>query len=234
MIRKIIKIDEDRCDGCGICVSACHENAIDIIDGKAKLARENFCDGLGDCLPACPQDAMSFEEREAPAFDPEAVAKAQKKSGAMIVEGCAGRGFMKISSDEPCDVEGERKHEKIVSKLEQWPVQIRLLPEKMEIYEGRDILIAADCTAYAYANVHSEFMRGKITMIGCPKLDDGDYEEKFSNIFKENNVKSVTVLRMEVPCCAGIQMAAERAIVESGKSIPISVVTISRDGKILK
>ena len=228
MIRKIIKIDEDRCDGCGICVSACHENAIDIIDGKAKLARENFCDGLGDCLPACPQDAMSFEEREAPAFDPEAVAKAQKKSGAMIVEDCPGRGFMKISSNETFDEKDEHKHEKIASKLEQWPVQIRLLPEKMEIYEGRDILIAA------YANVHSEFMSGKITMIGCPKLDDGDYEGKFSNIFKENNVESVTVLRMEVPCCAGIQTAAERAIVESGKSIPISVVTISRDGKILK
>lgn len=209
MIRKIIRIDEDKCDGCGICVTACHEGAIDIMNGKAKLVRENFCDGLGDCLPNCPKEAITFEEREAPAYDDEAVKKMQREK------------IEKTYTTKP------------ISRLAQWPCQIKLVPVQAPFFDGAKLLIAADCTAFAYADLHEEFMKGKTTIIGCPKLDEGDYSEKLTQIIAENNIKSVTVIRMEVPCCGGIQMAAENALRNSGKFIPWQVVTISRDGRIL-
>lgn len=203
MIRKIIRIDEEKCNGCGACATACHEGAIEMIDGKAKLTREDYCDGLGDCLPACPVDAISFEEREAPAYDEAAVqaSKQQKEHGN--------------------------------SQLSQWPVQIKLLPVHAPYFEGANLLIAADCTAYAYGNFHNEFIRNHIILIGCPKLDEGEYTEKLTEIIKNNKIKSVTVVRMEVPCCGGIEYAAKRALQISGKFIPWRVVTISTDGRIL-
>jgi len=198
MIRKIIKIDEERCNGCGACATACHEGAIEMSNGKAKLTREDYCDGLGDCLPTCPTGAITFEEREAPAYDEEAVLKAKQQK---------------------------------TSNLLQWPVQIKLLPTKAPYFEGADILIAADCTAYAYGNFHNEFICNRVTLIGCPKLDEGEYTEKLAEIIKNNNIKSVTVARMEVPCCGGIEYAAKRALQISGKVIPCRVVTISIDGR---
>jgi Fe-S-cluster-containing hydrogenase component 2 len=206
MVRKIIRIDEEKCNGCGLCANACHEGAIDMVDGKAKLVRENFCDGFGDCLPACPTGAISFEEREAPEYDEEAVNRAKEKK----TEGVA------------------------VSRLMQWPCQIKLLPTSGDFYDGAKLLIAADCTAYAYANMHEDFMKGKITMIGCPKLDDVDYTEKLTAIISGNDIKSVTLVRMEVPCCGGLQRAAENALKASGKVLPWQVVTISRNGEILE
>ena len=194
MIRKIIKIDEEKCNGCGACASACHEGAIAIINGKAKLTRENYCDGLGECLPACPTGAITFEEREAPAYD-------------------------------EADV--------FASKKKQWPLQIKLMPPRAPYFNGANLLIAADCTAYAYENFHQEFMKNHVTVIGCPKLDAVDYTEKLTEILKHNDIKSLTVLRMEVPCCGGIERAATRALATSGKLIPWQVVTISTDGKIL-
>lgn len=198
MVRKIICIDEEKCNGCGLCVTACHEGAIDMVDGKAKLAREHFCDGLGDCLPNCPTGAITFEEREAPEYDEKAVKENQRKK-----------------------------------QLLQWPIQIKLVPVKAPFFDGAKLLIAADCTAYSYANMHEEFMKGKITIIGCPKLDAVDYSEKLTQILRENDIKSVVIVRMEVPCCGGIQYAAERALKASDKFIPWQVVTISCDGKIL-
>lgn len=207
MIRKIIRIDEEKCNGCGLCAQACHEGAIDMVEGKAKLVRENFCDGFGDCLPNCPTGAITFEEREAPAYDEEAV-KARIRENA-------------YTAGSP------------VSRLEQWPVQIKLLPTEAPFYDGAKLLIAADCTAYAYANMHEEFMKGRVTLIGCPKLDAVDYSEKLTEIIKNNDIKSVTIVRMDVPCCGGLQFAAETALKNSGKFIPWQVVTISRDGRIL-
>lgn len=256
MIRKIIHIDEEKCDGCGICVTACHEGAIDIIGGKAKLVRENFCDGLGDCLPSCPQEAISFEEREAPEYDDEAVKKMQReklkkrlKDNSEMTEhekkiqmqmamhtagqGCPGSRFMQFDQKEEEKVKEEKGNVKPVSRLGQWPCQIKLVPTKAPFFDGAKLLIATDCTAFAYANIHEEFMKGKITIIGCPKLDEGDYTEKLTEIIAENDIKRVTVLRMEVPCCGGIQHAAENALKNSGKFIPWQVVTITRDGKIL-
>lgn len=202
MIRKIIKIDEEKCNGCGACANACHEGAIDMVDGKAKLMRENYCDGLGDCLPACPTGAISFEEREAPAYDEAAVLAAQKKK-------------------------------KEQGRLSQWPIQIKLVPVNAPFYDGAELLIAADCTAYAYGNFHDDFIKNKITLIGCPKLDEGDYFEKLHQIIKNNDIKSVTVVRMEVPCCGGIENAVKRALQASGKFLPWQVVTISISGEIL-
>ena len=204
MIRKIIKIDENRCNGCGACAAACHEGAIEIIDGKAVLTRENYCDGLGDCLPECPADAISFEEREAPAYDEAAVLAAKQK-----------------------------KRKKQDSQLGQWPCQIKLAPVNAPYFNEAKLLIAADCTAYAYANIHEDFMKGKVTLIGCPKLDSVDYSEKLTEIIRNNDIKSVTILRMEVPCCGGLEMAAKKALQESGKSIPCQTITVSIDGKIL-
>ena len=202
MERKIIKIDEEKCNGCGACASACHEGAIEMIDGKAKLTREDYCDGLGDCLPACPADAIHFEEREAPAYNEAAVLAAKAAT-----------------------------HN--TSQLSQWPVQIKLVPTNAPYFDGANLLIAADCTAYAYGNFHQEFIRNHITVIGCPKLDEGDYAEKLTEIIANNDIKSVTIVRMEVPCCGGIEQAAKRALQASGKFIPWRVAIVSTDGRLL-
>lgn len=231
MLRKIIRIDEEKCNGCGLCANACHEGAIEMVDGKAKLVRENFCDGFGDCLPACPTGAITFEEREAPAYDEAAVkaAKEQKTEAPAPRPGCPGSAMRRFErSEEAPAITG-----KPVSRLAQWPCQIKLLPTKADFFDGAKLLIAADCTAYAYANMHEEFMRGKVTIIGCPKLDAVDYSEKLTAIIRDNDIKSVTIVRMEVPCCGGLQRVAETALKESGKFIPWQVVTISRDGRIL-
>ena len=231
MVRKIIKIDEEKCIGCGACADACHEGAIEMIDGKAKLTREDYCDGLGDCLPTCPTDAITFEEREAPAYDEAAVlASKKKKEHETLACGCPGTQAKQIMR-ENCDCSIPTPV--INSELMQWPVQIKLLPPRAPYFDGANLLIAADCTAYAYGNFHKEFIRNHITLIGCPKLDEGDYTEKLTEIIKNNNIKSVTVVRMEVPCCGGIEYAAKRALQISGKFIPWRVVTISTDGKIL-
>lgn len=203
MKRKIIKINEEKCNGCGACASACHEGAIEMINGVAKLMREDYCDGLGDCLPVCPTGAISFEEREAPAYNEAAVLASKQKNATME------------------------------SVLNHWPVQIKLVPVNAHYFEDCNLLVAADCTAYAYTNFHSEFMRNRITLIGCPKLDNVDYSEKLTQIIAQNNIKSVTVIRMEVLCCGGIEYAVKQALQRSGKFIPWQVVTISTDGKIL-
>ena len=231
MVRKIIKIDEEKCIGCGACAEACHEGAIEMIDGKAKLTREDYCDGLGDCLPTCPTDAITFEEREAPAYDEAAVlASKQRKNQDSLICGCPGSQAKQITREQQsCDVQVPVMN----SELMQWPVQIKLLPPRAPYFDGANLLIAADCTAYAYGNFHKEFVRNHITLIGCPKLDEGDYTEKLTEIIKNNNIKSVTVVRMEVPCCGGIEYAAKRGLQISGKFIPWRVVTISTDGKIL-
>lgn len=231
MIRKIIKIDENLCNGCGACAAACHEGAIQMIDGKAKLVREDYCDGLGDCLPACPVDAISFEEREAPAYDEEAVRQAKmKQSGAKLPCGCPG-SQSKTISHEPT-IPSLESAAPYPSQLSQWPVQIKLVPVNAPYFNNANLLIAADCTAYAYGNFHNEFIRNRIALIGCPKLDEGNYTEKLTAIIANNNIKSVTIVRMEVPCCGGIERAAKQAIQASGKFLPWQVVTITTDGKI--
>lgn len=231
MIRKIIRIDEEKCNGCGLCAAACHEGAIEMIEGKAKLTREDYCDGLGDCLPACPTGAITFEEREAPAYDEEAVKKAkEKKASAPLPCGCPGT-HSKAIKREICDT--NVLHTPATSQLAQWPVQIKLIPVNAPYFDGANLLVAADCSAYAYGNFHNEFIRGHITLIGCPKLDEGDYTEKLTAIIANNNIKSMTVVRMEVPCCGGIENAVNNAILASGKFIPCRVVTISTNGHIL-
>ncbi len=243
MIRKIIHIDEEKCNGCGLCAEACHEGAIDIVDGKAKLMRENFCDGFGDCLPNCPTGAISFEEREAPEYDHEAVKKAQEAKKMEEMKhmhhegGCPGSRMMQFEQKETENTPVAAG--KPVSRLAQWPCQIKLVPTQAPFFDGAKLLIAADCTAYAYANMHEDFMRGKVTIIGCPKLDAVDYTDKLTEIIRNNDInrnndiKSVTIVRMEVPCCGGLQRAAESALRNSGKFIPWQVVTISRDGSII-
>ena len=230
MIRKIIKIDEEKCNGCGICVDACHEGAIELIDGKAKLTRVDYCDGLGDCLPACPMGAITFEEREAPAYDEKAVLKAKEQKSAPLPCGCPGSQSKMLNHEnsKSCSVS-----EPISSKLSQWPVQIKLAPINAPYYDKANLLIATDCTAYAYGNFHNEFMRNHITLIGCPKLDSIDYAEKLTAITSNNDIKSVTVVRMEVPCCGGIEVAVKNALMASGKFIPWKVITISTDGRVL-
>lgn len=209
MIRKIIEIDADKCNGCGACAEACHEGAIAMVDGKARLMRDDYCDGLGDCLPACPTDAISFVEREAAAYDKQAVEENMKKKK---------RGGAVAALPQ-------------ASELLQWPVQIKLAPVSAPYFNGAHLLVAADCTAYAYGNFHREFMRNKITLIGCPKLDDIDYSQKLAGIIRQNEIKSVTVVRMEVPCCGGMEQAVKKALQESGKFIPWNVVVISTDGE---
>lgn len=239
MIRRVINIDEEKCNGCGICVNACHEGAIGLVDGKAKLLRDDYCDGLGDCLPTCPTGAITFVEREAAAYDEAAVkenmrkkAEAEKGQGKTPVahQGCPGQRMMQLNRNREEKVE---TNVKLTSKLAQWPVQIKLVPINAPYFDGANLLIAADCTAYAYANIHEEFMKGKITLIGCPKLDEGDYSEKLTEIIKQNNIQEVTIIRMEVPCCGGLEMAAKNALQNSGKFIPWRVVTVSINGEIL-
>lgn len=224
MIRKIIRIDEDKCNGCGICVNACHEGAIGLVDGKAKLLRDDYCDGMGDCLPSCPMGAISFEEREALAYDEEAVKKnIEHKSE------CACPGSkVRMMEHKECVSNVD-----ISSQLRNWPIQIKLAPINAPYFDGAKLLIAADCSAYAYANFHKDFIRNKVTLIGCSKLDGVDYSEKLTEIIRNNNISSVTVVRMEVPCCGGIEMAVKKALQASNKFIPWNVVTVSIDGEIL-
>lgn len=230
MIRKIIKIDKEKCNGCGACASACHEGAIEMINGKAVLTREDYCDGLGDCLPACPTGAITFEEREAPAYNEEAVRQAKmQKFSAKLPCGCPGTQSKTIKHDAVTPIQSHN----ITSQLSQWPCQIKLVPVNAPYFDGAKLLIAADCTAFAYGNFHNEFIQGHITLIGCPKLDEGDYAEKLTAIISGNDIKSVTIVRMEVPCCGGIENAVKRALQASGKFIPWRVVTISTDGRIL-
>ena len=228
MIRKIIQIDEEKCNGCGACASACHEGAIGMVDGKAKLLRDDYCDGLGDCLPACPTGAISFVEREASAYDEAAVLSAKQKREQSLPCGCPGSQVKTIKRSETAVVSSALQE----SELRQWPVQIKLAPVNAPWFEGAKLLVAADCTAYAYAGFHQDFIKGKIVLVGCPKLDDADYSLKLTEILRNNNIQSITVVRMEVPCCGGIQAAVETALQNSGKSIPCNVVTITTDGSI--
>lgn len=229
MIRKIIKIDEEKCNGCGACAAACHEGAIGMVDGKARLLRDDYCDGLGDCLPACPTGAITFEEREAAAYDERAVLEHKKQSEPMH-GGCPGSRLRRMARQPDQEPAAPGK---AVSQLGQWPCQLKLVPVNAPYFDNAKLLIAADCTAFAYANLHQEFMKGKITLVGCPKLDGADYSEKLAEIIKGNNIQSVTVVRMEVPCCGGLELAAKKALQASGKFIPWQVVTISIDGNIL-
>ena len=235
MVRRVIQIDEEKCNGCGICAEACHEGAIGIVDGKAKLLRDDYCDGLGDCLPNCPVGAISFIEREAAAYDEAAVQENKKKQmqamGQAPVGGCPGSRMRQLER-KPAE-ENQNAGSPVSSQLRQWPVQIKLAPVNAPYFDGTKLLIAADCTAYAYGSFHQDFIRGKVTLIGCPKLDDVDYSEKLTEIIRNNDIKSVTVVRMEVPCCGGLEHAAVTALKNSGKFIPWNVVTISIDGKIL-
>lgn len=226
MVRRIIEIDEEKCNGCGLCAKACHEGAIGMVAGKAKLLRDDYCDGLGDCLPACPTGAISFVEREAAAYD-EAAVLAAKKKPACETGGCPGSAA-KVLQPKAAPVQTAAE-----SQLRQWPVQMKLVPMRAPWFDGAKLLIAADCTAYAYANFHQDFIRDHITLVGCPKLDSVDYSIKLTEILKNNDIRSVTVVRMEVPCCGGIEFAVKKALQDSGKFLPWSVVVISTDGKIL-
>ncbi len=231
MIRKIIRIDEEKCNGCGACATACHEGAIEMVGGKAKLTREDYCDGLGDCLPACPVDAIRFEEREAPAYDEKAVKRAKEKQAKESLPcGCSGTQAKAIKRE----AYAQARTTSMPSQLCQWPCQIKLVPINAPYFEDANLLVSADCTAYAYGNFHQEFMRNHITLIGCPKLDEGDYAEKLTQILIHNHIKSVKIVRMEVPCCGGLENAVKRALQASGKLIPWQVITISTDGKILE
>lgn len=243
MIRKMIKIDEDKCNGCGLCVTACHEGAIGLVDGKAILLRDDYCDGLGACLPACPVDAISFVEREAAAYDEEAVkaniaAKSEAKKQAApepskLACGCPGTASRSLIRKEHVKEATADIPTELQSELNQWPVQIKLVPVNAPYFKNADLLVAADCTAYAYADFHRKFMKNKITIIGCPKLDFGEYSEKLTDILKANNIKSVTVVRMEVPCCGGIVNSCVTALRDCGKMIPWQIVTISTSGEII-
>lgn len=254
MIRKIVNIDEEKCTGCGLCAKACHENAIVMVNGKAKLIKDDFCDGFGDCLPACPAGAITITEREASAYD-EAAVEERKKLLAQGENhthgnGCPGSKLRQMSAKPAFSPVTPASSSTLTatspsmsfenssfvpqSQLTTWPVQIKLLPPSAPFYDGANLLIAADCTAYAYANFHQEFIRGKVCLIGCPKLDQVDYTDKLTQIIANNNIKSVTIVRMEVPCCGGLQYAAEDALKASGKFLPWRVVTISIEGKILE
>ena len=227
MIRRIINIDEERCNGCGACAAACHEGAIAMVAGKAKLMRDDYCDGLGDCLPACPTGAISFVEREAAAYD-EAAVRANRAAAGALPCGCPGAAVKTIRRQEStAEVMPQQ------SQLFHWPVQIKLVPVNAPWLNGAKLLIAADCTAYAYGNFHQDFIKDRVTLVGCPKLDSVDYSEKLTDILRDNDIRSVTVVRMEVPCCGGLEHAVKKALANSGKTIPWNVVTIATDGRIL-
>ena len=260
MIRQIIHIDEEKCIGCGLCADACHEGAIAMVNGKAKLMREDYCDGLGDCLPACPADAISFVTREAPAYDAAAVeaAKAKKTTSELKITnapihtgcpgsraqsfaqtpvhtGCPGSAAKSLQTAHTCPGSASRDLEAVGSSaLSQWPVQIKLVPINAPYFNGADLLIAADCTAYSYSRFHEDFIKGRITLIGCPKLDDGDYSEKLTEIFASNEIKRIHLVRMMVPCCGGLSKAVTNAIAACGKQIPCTITTISPQGEILR
>ena len=235
MKRRIIEINRDKCNGCGACAKACHEGAIAMVDGKAKLMRDDYCDGLGDCLPTCPTGAITFVEREAAAYDEQAVLKNKQKKmreeGISLPGGCPGMRMKTFRQEEPSGMEVSPAVSR--SRLSQWPVQIKLVPVNAPYFNGAKLLIAADCTAYAYAAFHERFIKGHITLVGCPKLDGVDYSEKLTEVIRKNDIRSVTVVRMEVPCCGGLENAAKTALQKSGKFIPWQVVTISTDGRIL-
>ena len=228
MIRRIITIDEEKCNGCGLCAKACHEGAIGMVEGKAKLLREDYCDGLGDCLPACPMNAITFVEREAPAYDEAAVLAAKKAKETASPCACPGTVCRSM------ETAGSGAAQFVPSRLTNFPLQIKLVPVNAPWFENADLLIAADCTAYAYGNFHKEFMDGKVTLIGCPKLDAVNYAEKLSQILASNEIRSITVTRMTVPCCGGLPFAVKTALEQSGKNIPLQIVTISPDGKIMR
>ena len=234
MKRRIIEIDENKCNGCGACADACHEGAIAMVAGKAKLMRDDYCDGLGDCLPACPTGAITFVEREAAAYDEKAVMenkqRKMREQGMTLPCGCPGSQSRNIQRQDAPAVETPQAQQ--TSRLSQWPVQIKLVPVNAPYFDGARLLIAADCTAYAYAAFHERFIKGHITLVGCPKLDSVDYCEKLAEIIRENDIKSVTVVRMEVPCCGGLENAAKTALQQSGKFIPWQVVTVTVDGRL--
>lgn len=239
MKRRIIEIDQKKCNGCGACAAACHEGAIAMVDGKAQLMRDDYCDGLGDCLPTCPTGAITFVEREADAYDEKAVMENKrkkmqekmKKEGMTLPCGCPGSQSKRIKHTERADVAAS--YTEPVNRLSQWPVQIKLVPVNAPYFDGAKLLIAADCTAYAYAAFHERFIKGHITLVGCPKLDSVDYSEKLTEIIRNNDIKSVTVVRMEVPCCGGLEQAVKSALMHSGKFLPWQVVVLSTDGHIL-
>ena len=228
MIRRIIEIDDSKCNGCGACAAACHEGAIAMVNGKAKLMRDDYCDGLGDCLPACPTGAITFVEREAAAYDEAAVLASKAQKEKEMPCGCPGSAAKAIQRQDSPSVSVYQQ-----SQLRQWPVQIKLAPVNAPWFDGAKLLVAADCTAYAYANFHQDFIKGHITLVGCPKLDAVDYAVKLAEILRSNDIHSITVVRMEVPCCGGIEYAVKRAMQDSGKCIPWDVVTISTDGHIV-
>ncbi|MBE5764706.1 MAG: 4Fe-4S dicluster domain-containing protein [Clostridiales bacterium] len=219
MIRKIININKEKCNGCGLCVTACHEGAIELVEGKATLSNEHYCDGLGDCLPACPTGAITFEEREAPAYDEQAVLKAKA---------------LKLASTTNSDDNNSNSYSNAQSQLNQWPCQIKLLPVNAPCFENANLLIAADCTAYAYASFHLDFMKERVTLVGCPKLDGVDYSQKLTEIFTQNNIKSIHLVIMSVGCCGGLEIAVKKALLNSGKNIPLKTTVITTQGKILK
>lgn len=239
MIRRVINIDKEKCNGCGICADACHEGAIGLVDGKAQLMRDDYCDGLGDCLPTCPTGAISFVEREAAAYDEAAVKenmkkKQQEKMADKLPCGCPGTHSKMLKREHHAPAPVQVQDYNTESQLQQWPVQIKLVPVNAPYFHGANLLVAADCTAYAYGDFHNKFIKNRITLIGCPKLDEGDYTEKLTAILSNNDIKSVTVVRMEVPCCGGIQNAVINALKNSGKMIPWQVVTVSTSGEILE
>ncbi len=243
MKRKIININEEKCNGCGLCINACHEGALILENGKAKLISDSYCDGLGDCLPECPTNAITIEEREAEAYDEELVMETLKKKANSqnqatahppIHGGCPGSRAMSIKKTAENVTPAQAHAQPLTSELQQWPCQIKLVPVNAPYFDNFDLLIAADCTAYAYANIHKDFMKNRITLIGCPKLDDGDYSQKLAAILSNNNINSVKILRMEVPCCSGIVNAVKTALLQSGKMIPWSIVVIGTNGEVLQ